>query len=165
MSANKNRALVIYDKFRRWPFGQRLFSIYGARQAPYFKTVSPLVTLLEPNQCNILIKKRKRVENHIGTMHIIAIANGLEMAMGFMAEASIPKHLRWIPKGMELSYPNKGETDILCKATVPADGWVPGDLPVTVEAVDTSGTPVVVGTIMLWISEKPARTEKTKTQG
>lgn len=157
MSDRKNKVLVVYDKFLRWPFGQRFFSAFAARQAPYFRTVSPLVIRLEPNHCEILVKKRKRVQNHIGTMHIIAIANGLEMAMGFMAEASIPAHLRWIPKGMELSYPNKGETDISCTATVPADGWVPGDLAVKVEAVDTSGKAIVVGTIMLWISEKPPK--------
>jgi len=104
----------------RWPLGRRAFSAYGARYAPYFKTISPLINMLEPNRCEVLIKKRKRVENHIGTVHVIAIANGLEMAMGFMAEASIPKHLRWIPKGMELSYPNKAASDIVCRATVPA---------------------------------------------
>ncbi len=153
----KNKVLLIRDKFTRWPFGQRLFSAFAARQAPYFKTISPLIDVLEPNQCEIFIRKRKRVENHIGTMHVIAIVNGLEMAMGFMAEASIPKHLRWIPKAMELTYPDKALTDITCRASVPADAWVAGDLPVKVEAVDTSGKVVVCGTIMLWISEKPAR--------
>ncbi len=152
-----NRVLSIYHKALRWPLGRRMFSVYGARQAPYFSTISPLVTVLEPNTCEIFIKKRKRVQNHIGTMHVIAIANGLEMAMGFMAEASIPKHLRWIPKGMELAYPNKADTDIVCRATVPADGWTPGDLIVTVEATDTANTVVVDGTIKLWISEKPPR--------
>ena len=152
-----NRVLSLYHKALRWPFGQRIFSVYGARQAPYFSTIRPLVSLLEANTCEIFIKKRKRVQNHIGTVHVIAIANGLEMAMGFMAEASIPKHLRWIPKGMQLEYPNKADTDILCRATVPADGWKPGDLIVKVEATDTSGTTVVTGTIKLWISEKPPR--------
>jgi len=90
-------------------------------------------------------------------MHVIAIANGLEMAMGFMAEASIPKHLRWIPKAMQLEYPNKADTDITCIATVPADAWKPGDLIVKVEATTTQGVPVVTGTIKLWISEKPPR--------
>lgn len=154
---DKNKVLLIRDKFTRWPFGLRLFSAFAARQAPYFKTISPLISVLEPNQCEIFIRKRKRVENHIGTMHVIAIVNGLEMAMGFMAEASIPKHLRWIPKGMELTYPDKAETDITCKASVPSDAWVAGDLPVKVEAVDTSGKVVVSGTILLWISEKPPR--------
>lgn len=156
-AGSKNKVLAIYHKCLRWPLGRRAFSAYGARYAPYFKTISPLINILEPNHCEILIKKRKRVENHIGTVHVIAIANGLEMAMGFMAEASIPKHLRWIPKGMELSYPNKAASDIVCRATVPADGWQPGDLMVSVEALDESDTVVVNGTIKLWISEKPVK--------
>lgn len=151
----------MYHNALRWPFGRRLFSAFAARQAPYFSTVSPIVNILEPNRCEILVRKRKRVQNHIGTMHIIAVANGLEMAMGFMAEASIPPHLRWIPKGMELQYPNKGETDIRCTATVPEDGWKVGDLPVSVEAIDTAGIPVVAGTIHLWITEKPAKTRQS----
>jgi len=157
MAFRENRVLELYEKALRWPFGRRLFSAYGARQAPYFSTVSPLITQLEPNRCEILIKQRKRVQNHIGTVHVIAIANGLEMAMGFMAEGSIPPHLRWIPKGMQLEYPAKADSDIRCVATVPADGWQPGDLIVTVEAFDTTGTAVVTGTIKLWITEKPPR--------
>lgn len=157
MNEKPNYVLGLYHKVLRYPFGRQLFSAFAARQAPFFKSVSPLVERLEPNSCEVLVRKRKRVQNHIGTMHIIAIANGLEMAMGFMAEASIPKHLRWIPKGMELQYPSKGETDILCSATVAADGWKPGDLPVTVVATDAAGKPVVTGTIFLWISEKPEK--------
>jgi len=154
---SENKVLSLYNRALRWPFGRRLFSMYGARYAPYFKTISPLISVLEPNRCEILITKRRRVQNHIGTLHVIAIANGLEMAMGFMAEASIPKHLRWIPKGMQLDYPNKADTDIRCTASVPADAWQPGDLAVKVEATNTAGKTVVHGTIMLWISEKPAR--------
>jgi len=137
--------------------GRRLFSAYGARQAPYFKTISPLITSLETNRCEILIKKRKRVQNHIGTVHAIAVANGLEMAMGFMAEASIPKNLRWIPKGMQLEYTSKAGSDIRCRANVPNNAWQPGNLVVSVEAVDKDDVVVVAGEITLWISEKPAK--------
>lgn len=154
-SHTRNKVLDLYHRFLRLPFGQRLFCAFAARQAPYFKSISPVVKVLEPNRCEILVRKRKAVQNHIGTMHVIAIANGLEMAMGFMAEASIPPHLRWIPKGMQLEYPSKGETDILCVASVDDNAWQVGDLTVPVEALDSSGTPVVTGTVMLWITEKP----------
>lgn len=152
-----NYALAAFKKAKRWPFGQRLYSAYGARQAPYFKSIAPYVSILELNRCEILIRKRKRVENHIGTMHAIAIANGLEMAMGFMAEASIPKHLRWIPKSMQIDYDSKATTDIVCKASVANDAWQVGDMSIPVEAVDTNGVVVTKGTILLWISEKPAK--------
>ncbi|MEP5625056.1 MAG: DUF4442 domain-containing protein, partial [Hyphomicrobiales bacterium] len=97
-----NYLLSMYEKMLKLPLGRRVFSIYSARRAPYFRTIKPLVLNVEPNRCDIFIKKRRAVENHIGTVHVIAITNGLEMAMGFMAEASIPKNLRWIPKGMIL---------------------------------------------------------------
>jgi len=149
--------IKIFDKFCKYPLGRKLFSSYAARKAPYFSSVSPLIKTMEPNYCQIFIKKTKKVQNHIGTMHVIAIANGLEMAMGFMAESSIPKHLRWIPKSMNLEYPNKGVTDILCTAKIKASDWKPGDLVVPVIATDTNNTPVVTGQINLWITEKPKK--------
>lgn len=149
--------LRTYQKALKWPLGARLFSAYAARKAPYFSTIKPLVKTLEPGRCEIVLRKRRSVQNHIGTVHVIAIANGLEVAMGFMAEATVPRHLRWIPKGMDLTYPAKANSDLICEAiTNPAD-WVAGDLPVRVTARRDDGTVVVEGTIHLWLSEKPKR--------
>lgn len=150
--------LRTYRKALKFPFGQQLFSAYAARKAPYFRTIRPLVTELKPGHCTINLHKRRSVENHIGTVHVIAIANGLEMAMGFLAEATVPKHLRWIPKGMDLTYPAKADTNLVCEAVSDPADWTPGDLPVTVKATRADGTVVVEGTIHLWISEKPTRT-------
>ena len=126
----------------------------GARKAPYFKTISPLITKLVPGECHCFIKKHRGVENHIKTVHVIAICNGLEMAMGFMAEASIPKHLRWIPKGMQVNYTAKAGSDIRCVAVLPGNEWKEGDLPVTVTAYDENDVVVVEGVINLWISQR-----------
>ena len=146
-----------YDKLLRLPFGRQIFSIYAARKAPYFRTIRPLVQKLEAGHCEIALKKRRSVQNHIGTVHVIAVANGLEMAMGFLAEATIPRHLRWIPKGMELTYPAKADTDLICEALSDPADWVPGNLPIKVIARRRDGTPVVEGVINLWISEKQKR--------
>lgn len=150
-----NKVLALYQRTRRYPFGQKIFSIMVSRMAPYFGTIKPLITELRVNRCACLIKKRHAVHNHIKTVHVIAICNGLEMAMGVMAEASIPKHLRWIPKGMSLDYTAKAGSDILCVAEVTPEQWVPGDMLVPVTAYDTQGVIVVKGHIKLWISAKP----------
>ena len=98
------------------------------------------------------------MQNHIGTVHVIAICNALEAAMGAMAEASIPKHLRWIPKGMDVRYTAKATSDITAIAEVAPGAWENGpELPVTVTAYRDDGTVVVEGTIHLWVTEKPAR--------
>ncbi|MCC4831279.1 hotdog fold domain-containing protein [Shewanella sp. 1_MG-2023] len=158
MSSSKpNHVLALYNKVTKYPFGHKIFSIMVSRMAPYFATVKPLVTDLTVNRCSVLIKKRNAVHNHIKTVHVIAICNGLEMAMGVMAEASVPKHLRWIPKGMSVDYTAKAGSDIVCVAEVTPEQWQVGDLLVPVNAYDTDGNVVVKGTIKLWISEKPQK--------
>ena len=158
---SKNYVLSTYERLVKYPFGKRLFSWFTANKAPYFKTITPLVTELRPNHCEVVFKKRKIVQNHIGTVHVIAICNGLEMAMGFMCEASIPTHLRWIPKGMELTYPSKAGSDIRCVAEVTDDAWKPGNLPIKVTAYDINDNIVVCGTITVWVSEnRPSSKDK-----
>lgn len=146
--------LELWSKLSRYPGGKLIFSKVFARMAPYFATINPLVEEVRPNYARVSLKKRKKVQNHIGTVHVIAICNLLEMAMGACAEASIPANLRWIPKGMTLDYTAKAGTDITGTAAVEPDAWKPGELDVKVTAVDTSGKVVVKGVIKLWISEK-----------
>ncbi len=128
--------------------------MFAARKAPYFSTISPVITKVEPGECHCFIKKKRAVENHIGTVHVIAICNGLEMAMGFMAEASIPKHLRWIPKGMQVDYTAKAGSDIRCKAVLKDNNWQEGDVIVDINAYDENDVVVVKGHIKLWVSAK-----------
>ena len=98
------------------------------------------------------------MQNHLGTLHAIAVCNGLEAAMGLLAEATTPKGRRWIPKGMQVAYLAKSTTDLLCVAeTDPSDWTEVGDVPVRVRAVRTDGTVVVEGVITIYVSEKPAR--------
>lgn len=151
------KVMSLYNKVTRYPFGNKIFSVMVSRMAPYFGTIKPLITNLRPNYCECLIKKRHAVHNHIKTVHVIAICNGLEMAMGVMAEASIPQHLRWIPKGMSLDYTAKAGSDIRCVAEVKPEDWVEGDLLVAVTAYDDQGIIVVKGHIKLWISAKPQK--------
>ena len=150
-----NKILSLYHKLERYPFGKKIFSIMVSRIAPYFATISPKISELVPNECTCLIKKKKKVFNHIKTVHVIAICNGLEMAMGVMAEASIPKNLRWIPKGMTVDYTAKAGSDIRCVAKVNEEDWKPGDILVNITAYDENDIVVVKGDIKLWISEKP----------
>ncbi len=149
-----NYVLKLRDRCWRLPYGKRIFSSLVARRAPYFTSISPLITDLVPGRCEVLVRKTRAVQNHIGTVHVIAIVNGLEMAMGVMAEASIPWHLRWIPKGMTVDYTAKAQTDIRCVAELDAEAWQPGDLDVPVVARDSGGEAVVRGVIRLWVTEK-----------
>lgn len=146
--------LRYWNRLKGLPGGKFLFSQVISRKAPYFSTIGASVEELRPNYARVSMKKRRAVQNHIGTVHVIAICNLLEMAMGTCAEASVPSHLRWIPKGMSVDYTAKAGTDITGIAEINPEDWKPGDMNVTVTAVDITGKPVVKGVIKLWISAK-----------
>lgn len=71
--------------------GQRLFSYAFARQAHYFSTIKPRFIDVRPRQASLRLPNRKAVHNHIGPVHAIAVCNGLEAAMGALAEATTPR--------------------------------------------------------------------------
>lgn len=153
-----NYLLNLYNKITRLPAGDKIFSMFFARKAPYFATISPTITQLRPNFCEVRFKKHKSVENHIRTVHVIAICNALECAMGACAEASIPSDLRWIPKGMDVKYTAKATTDIRATAEIDPASWGPNkEVDVIVKAMRDDDTVVVEGVIHLWVTEKPKR--------
>jgi len=139
--------------------GDRLFDFAFSQVAPYFWTIRPHFTVIEPNHAEVVIRKRRGVQNHIGTVHAIALCNGLEAAMGVLAEATIPSNKRWIPKGMDISYTAKATSDITCIAETDPEQWTSDDpdLHVRVKGVRDDGTVVIEGVIRLHVTEKPAR--------
>ena len=149
---------ALYRTLSARPGGRRAFSLLFAGKAPYFRTVRPQVREVRPHHAELTVRKRRAVQNHLGTVHAIAVCNGLEAAMGLLAEATTPPGRRWIPKGMTVSYLARSTTDLLCVAdTDPADWASVGDVPVRVRALRTDGTVVVEGVITIYVSEKPAR--------
>ena len=137
--------------------GPRVFSLAFSQAAPYFATIRPWFVEIRPDYAELVIPKRRRVHNHLKTVHAIALCNGLEAAMGALAEASIPADKRWIPQGMTVAYTAKATSDITCTAETDRAQWI-GDDPdvdVRVRGVRDDGTTVVEGTINLWVTPKP----------
>lgn len=154
------KTYAIYQNFLRYPRGKQLFSVAYARVAPYFRTVRPQVREVRPNYAELTIKNRKAVHNHIGTLHAIAVCNGLEAAMGLVAEATCPDPQRWLPRGLQVRYLAKSTTDLLCVAETSPEDWdktAPFDVDVRVKAVRTDGVVAVEGIIPVYVSDKSAR--------
>ena len=155
-----NRLLDLYRKMQRWPAGNWLFSRAICFKAPYFATIAPRITLLEPGRCEAVIRHRRKVSNHIGTVHAIALCNLAELVAGVMIDASLPASMRWIPRGMAVEYLKKANGPMQAVATpdVPlveaAEGY---DLPVGVVVRDRGGEAVFRARIAMWVSPKPVR--------
>jgi len=95
-----------------------------------------------------------RVAESIGTVHAIACCNACEMAMGMLAEATIPDRLRWLPKAMTVKYLKKANGELRAVASLALDAFAEGEVVVPVDVYDAAGDIVVHADIALHVTSK-----------
>jgi acyl-coenzyme A thioesterase PaaI-like protein len=135
--------------------GRWMYSRAVARRAPYLRSIKPRFLALDPGLCRVSMRKRRAVENHLRTVHALAIGNLCELAAGMCAEVTIPAGMRWIPRGMTIEYLAKAETDVTASARLDKSEW-PGaeNVGVPVTVTDQSGKEVVRAVIDMYVSPK-----------
>lgn len=150
-----NKLLSVYQQCRKLPFGNHIFSKMVCFKAPYFKTIRPLFKELRPGYCEVTMKKRRGVQNHIKSVHAIAMCNISELTAGSMLEASLPGNMRWIPKGMTVEYLKIAKTDLKAICEISLDNLdAAQELPMTVHVTDTKGIEVFRAVITMHITKK-----------
>ena len=150
-----NRLLKVYAQCRKLPFGNHIFSKMVCSKAPYFRTIRPVFRELRPGYCEVTMKNRRAVQNHISSVHAIAMCNISELTAGSMLEATLPRSMRWIPKGMTVEYLKIAKTDLKAVCEIALDNLdSPQELPMTVHVTDTKGTEVFRAVISMYISRK-----------
>ena len=148
--------LSAWERLSKWLGGKWIFSKLVCFKAPYFSTIHPSFEALRPGYCEVHIKKRRSVLNHIGTVHAIAMCNMAELAGGIMTDVSIPLTHRWIPKGMTVEYLGKARTNLRAIAELSSIPSFVGssDLPVTVNILDSNDKTVFRAVITMLVSQK-----------
>ena len=150
---SQSLAISTWNRLKGNAPGRWLFSRIVCFRAPYFASISPLFRKLEVGFAEVSLKKRRKVTNHIGTVHAIAMANLCEIAAGTMIEASLPFSMRWIPKGMTIQYLAKAETDITATAILPTVEYgQTQDVVIPVKVQDTAGNVVVKADITMYVT-------------
>ncbi len=146
----------IYEQLSRIPMGKHLVSKAISVKAPYFSTIRPLITEMKPGCCTIVMKDRRPVRNHLGTVHAIAMCNLCEITMGMALHPSLPPHLRWIPRGMQVRYLKKARGTLTGTCSFDPSGVMPGDIDFLVQVRNGSGDLVMDAVITVLISMKKA---------
>lgn len=127
----------------------------AARKAPYFTTIKPSIDELRHNFISVSMKKRPAVHNHLKTVHAIASCNLCEFAAGMCMEASIPKHRRWIPTGMQVQYLKKATTNLSAECNLEDVDWDNcSQVDCEVSVKDENGVVVVHALINMKVSDK-----------
>ena len=144
------------------PFGKAAFSFMFSVQAPYFLNIRPQVQELKPGYAQVSLNQRWGLQNHIKTVHAIAVCNLVELAMGLVTESTIPKHLRWLPKGMDVNYLKKATGKLTATTDINPETFFllekyPAEVKVPVSVKDAAGIEVTSAEVRLWISLKPEK--------
>lgn len=147
----------LYKRLSVLPAGRWLFSKAVCIKVPYFSTIKPQILVMESGKCVVTMNQRRSVQNHIKTVHAIAVCNLCEIAMGMAAEATIPDGLRWLPKGIHVDYLLKAEGQLTATCEIAPSEFVVGEINLPVEVHNERGELIVKANIPLHITEIPKK--------
>ena len=152
---SKSPVLKLWMMLGKSSFGQWMVSKIVCFKAPYFSSIKPRFIKIEPGCVEVSMKKRRSVQNHIKTVHAIAMCNAAELAGGTCLDVSLTSGMRWIPVGMKVQYLKMAKTDLKIICQVDNYDWNDAqDVIMPVGVFDTDGDEVFHADITMRISLK-----------
>jgi acyl-coenzyme A thioesterase PaaI-like protein len=140
------------------PGGKWLFSRALGRHVPYTGSLGAVIRSLGPGHCVAELRERRRVRNHLDSVHAMALANLAEMVTGLALMNSLPDNTRGILTGFSVDYLKKARGTLVaeCRCEIPKDNH-DAEHQITGEIRDRGGALVAVARAR-WLTgpEKPA---------
>lgn len=148
------KALGIYGKLRKFPGGKKIFSKVLTFRVPYFATIHPQVKQLQVGFCEVEMRDRRSIHNHLKSINAGALCTLSELTGGLAVEASLSDNFRWIPKGMKVDYVKKAKGRVVGTCSFDPVILVPGDTGLHVTITDSSNELVCRSEINFHISRR-----------
>lgn len=107
MGESKHPLRRAWERFAPLPGGRTLFSIALSRYIPYTGTIRPRVHELGPGLAVVSLTERRRVRNHLRSVHAVALVNIAELAGNLAMVYALPADARFIVTGLDITYDKK----------------------------------------------------------
>lgn len=129
--------------FSKLPAGKWLFSRLLGLIVPYSGSIGATIDEMVPGHCIVHLNERRKVRNHLHSVHAIALCNLGELVTGLALMNSLPDKTRGILKGLSIEYLKKarGTLTAECRCGIPADNQSQ-EYELTAEIHDIDNEPV-----------------------
>lgn len=121
-----NTATVLkqWSGLSRLPFGRRLFSFLIGVTVPYAATIHAEVQELQAGHARVVMKDRRRLRNHMRSLHAVALTNLAELTGNLALMSRQPaKGARWIITGFDSDYMKKARGPITAHCAIDPLDW------------------------------------------
>lgn len=138
------------------PGGRRLFDRLLGWMVPYSGSIRPRVLELEPGRAIVAIRERRRLRNHLRSVHAIALVNLAELASGLAMTLALPAGTRGIPIRIRIDYLKKARGTITAHGRAAPPERVAGEMEddATAELTDPAGDVVATATVTWKLSPR-----------
>jgi len=123
LSSTPTGATVLrqWNRLAGFPAGKYLFSKFLGVGIPYTGSMGARIDSLAAGHAIVRLRERRKVRNHLRSVHAIALANLAELTSGLATLCGMPDTARGILTGFEIDYTKKARGLITgeCRCDIP----------------------------------------------